>query len=205
MLQKKLTDSHYTQILEKIEVQTDRVSRIIKNLLNFARNPSESAFHKVSIPDSLKEIISLIEYKLKDMSIKLEMDLAPVKPVWAQGERLQQVFINIILNAIDAMPKGGTLHIQAEQEGPDVIVRIADTGTGIQPQHLLHIFDPFFTTKGIGKGTGLGLSIAYAIIKEHEGHISVKSEVGKGTCFTIRVPADLDLKRLGRKPDFMGN
>ena len=205
MLQKKISDSHYTQILEKIEAQTDRVSRIIKNLLNFARNPSESAFHKASIPDSLKEIISLIEYKLKAMSIKLEMDLAPVKPVWAQGERLQQVFINIILNAIDAMPKGGTLHIQAEQEGADVVVRIADTGTGIQPQHLLHIFDPFFTTKGIGKGTGLGLSIAYAIIKEHEGHISVKSEVGKGTCFTIRVPADLDLKKLSQKSDIVRN
>jgi len=205
MLQKKLTDSHYAQILEKIEAQTDRVSRIIKNLLNFARNPAESAFHKVSIPDSLKEIISLIEYKLKAMSIKLEMDLAPVKLIWAQGERLQQVFINIILNAIDAMPHGGILRIQAEQEGPDVVVKIADTGTGIQPQHLLHIFDPFFTTKGIGKGTGLGLSMSYAIIKEHEGHISVMSEMGKGTCFTIRVPGDLDLKKLSQKPAFIRN
>ncbi|OGD28322.1 MAG: hypothetical protein A2028_02615 [Candidatus Aminicenantes bacterium RBG_19FT_COMBO_59_29] len=203
LLQKKLTDSHYARILEKIEAQTDRVSRIIKNLLNFARNPAESAFHKVSIPDSLKEIISLIEYKLKAMSIKLEMNLAPVKLIWAQGERLQQVFINIILNAIDAMPKGGTLRIQADQEGQEVVIKITDTGTGIEPQHLLHIFDPFFTTKGIGKGTGLGLSMSYAIIKEHEGHISVKSEVGKGTCFTITIPADLDLKKLSQKPSFM--
>jgi PAS domain S-box-containing protein len=203
MLQKKLTDSHYAQILEKIEVQTERVSRIVKNLLNFARNPAESAFHKVSIPDSLKEIISLIEYKLKAMSIKLEMNLAPVKLIWAQGERLQQVFINIILNAMDAMPEGGTLRIQADQEGREVVVRIADTGTGIQPQHLPQIFDPFFTTKGIGKGTGLGLSISYAIIKEHEGHITVESEAGKGTCFTIFVPADLDLRKLGQKPSFV--
>jgi PAS domain S-box-containing protein len=205
MLQKKLTDSHYAQILEKIEGQTERVSRIVKNLLNFARNPADSAFHKVSIPDSLKEIISLIEYKLKAMSIKLEMHLAPVKLIWAQGERLQQVFINIILNAIDAMPKGGTLRIQADQEGREVVVRIADTGTGIQPQHLPHIFDPFFTTKGIGKGTGLGLSISYAIINEHEGHITVESEVGKGTCFTIFVPADLDLRKLGQKLSFVRN
>jgi two-component system, NtrC family, sensor kinase len=205
LLQKKLTDSHYTQILEKIEAQTDRVSRIIKNLLNFARNPAESAFHKVSIPDSLKEIISLIEYKLKAMNIKLEMSLAPVKPIWGQGERLQQVFINIILNAIDAMPKGGSLRIQADQEGQEVVIKISDTGTGIQPQNLLHIFDPFFTTKGIGKGTGLGLSISYAIIKEHEGHIFVNSEVGKGTCFTITVPVDLDLKKLGQKSSYAGN
>ncbi len=205
MLQKKLTDSHYTQILEKIEVQTERVSRIIKNLLNFAHNPAESAFHKVSIADSLQEIISLIEYKLKAMNIKLEMDLAPVKRIWGQGERLQQVFINIILNAIDAMPKGGILRIQAAQEGRDVIVKIADTGTGIQPQHLAHIFDPFFTTKGIGKGTGLGLSISYAIIKEHEGHMTVESEAGKGTCFTILIPADLDLKKLGHKSSVFRN
>jgi two-component system NtrC family sensor kinase len=205
LLQKKLTDSHYTQILEKIEAQTDRVSRIIKNLLNFARNPAESAFHKVSIPDSLKEIISLIEYKLKAMNIKLEMSLAPVRPIWAQGERLQQVFINIILNAIDAMPKGGSLRIQADQEGQEVVIKISDTGTGIQPQNLLHIFDPFFTTKGIGKGTGLGLSISYAIIKEHEGHILVSSELGKGTCFTITVPVDLDLKKLGQKSSYAGN
>ena len=205
MLQKKLTDSHYSQILEKIEAQTDRVSRIVKNLLNFARNPAESAFHKVSIPDSLREIISLIEYKLKAMDIKLEMNLAPVRLIWAQGERLQQVFINIILNAIDAMPKGGALRIDAESPGAEVIVRIADTGTGIQPQHLPHIFDPFFTTKGIGKGTGLGLSISYAIINEHEGNIRVESEVGKGTCFTIAIPTDLDLRKMGHKTSHLRN
>jgi signal transduction histidine kinase len=115
------------------------------------------------------------------------------------------VFINIILNAIDAMPKGGTLRIQAGQEGQEVTVKIADTGTGIQPQHLPHIFDPFFTTKGIGKGTGLGLSISYAIINEHEGNITVQSEVGKGTCFTILVPADLEARKLGHKPAFIRN
>ncbi|MGB7296483.1 MAG: ATP-binding protein [Candidatus Aminicenantales bacterium] len=205
MLQKKLTDSHYAQILEKIEAQTERVTRIIKNLLNFAHNPAESAFHKVSVADSLKEIISLIEYKLKAMNIQLEMELAPVKRIWGQGERLQQVFINIILNAIDAMPKGGILRIQAAQEGRNVIVKIADTGTGIRPQHLPHIFDPFFTTKGIGKGTGLGLSISYAIIKEHEGHVAVESEIDRGTCFTIFIPADLDLNKMGQKSSFVRN
>jgi signal transduction histidine kinase len=199
MLQKQLTDRHYSQILEKIEVQTDRVSRIVKNLLNFARNPSELAFHKVSVVENLQEIISLIDYKLKAMDIRLEMTAAPVKSIWAQGERLQQVFINIILNAIDAMPGGGTLGIDVTAEDKDVVVGISDTGTGIKPQHLPHIFDPFFTTKGIGKGTGLGLSISYAIIKEHGGHISVSSEVGRGTRFSIRVPANLDRQELGGK------
>ncbi len=199
MLQKNLTDRHYSQILGKIEVQTDRVSRIVKNLLNFARNPSESAFHKVNVVENLQEIISLIDYKLKAMNIQLEMTAAPVKPIWAQGERLQQVFINIILNALDAMPGGGTLGIDATADDRDVVVRISDTGAGIKPQHLPRIFDPFFTTKGIGKGTGLGLSISYAIIKEHGGHISVSSEAGRGTHFSIRIPADLDRKELGGK------
>jgi len=205
ILQKKLTDRHYSQILEKIEVQTDRVSRIVKNLLNFARNPSESAFHKVNVVENFQEIISLIDYKLKAMNIRLEMTAAPVKPIWAQGERLQQVFINIILNALDAMPGGGTLGIDVTADDKAVIVRISDTGTGIKAQHLPHIFDPFFTTKGIGKGTGLGLSISYAIIKEHGGQISVSSEAGRGSRFSIRIPADLDLKELGGKSSLARN
>ena len=195
MLQKKLTDPHYAQILEKIETQTDRVGRIIKNLLNFARNPSDSSFQRVDLKESLQEIISLIDYKLKNMNIELELVLAPVPPLYAQGERLQQVYINIILNALDAMPQGGKLRIELSQAGREAAVRITDTGMGIKAEHLSHIFDPFFTTKGIGKGTGLGLSISYAIIKEHEGRIQVESEPGKGTSFTIVIPMDLHVRK----------
>jgi PAS domain S-box-containing protein len=188
MLQKKLTDTHYAQILGKVEAQTDRVARIIKNLLAFARNPSDASFLRVNIKESLEEILSLIDYKLKSMNIRLELDLNPIPPIYAQGERLQQVFINIILNALDAMPQGGTLGIRLNEAEGRAVVRISDTGIGIKPEHLAHIFDPFFTTKGIGKGTGLGLSISYAIVKEHEGHIEVASEVGKGSTFTILLP-----------------
>jgi two-component system NtrC family sensor kinase len=198
MLQKKLSRSSHSQILEKIEAQTERVTKIIKNLLNFARSPSDFSFHKVNLKESLQEIISLIEYKLKTINIKLELNLAPLKPIWAQGERLQQVFINIILNAIDAMPKGGSLKIILSQNSNEAIICIQDTGTGIKKQHLPHIFDPFFTTKGIGKGTGLGLSISYAIIKEHEGHITVESESGKGSLFTISIPVDLDKRKIAK-------
>ncbi|MGQ9672565.1 MAG: ATP-binding protein [Candidatus Aminicenantales bacterium] len=205
MLQKKLSDPHYAQILEKIEAQTERVSKIVKNLLNFARNPSDTTFHKVNVIDSLKEIISLIDYKLKAMNIKLDLALQPIKPIWAQGERLQQVFINIILNAIDAMPNGGRLRIEAFEKNEDVVIKIADTGTGIKKQHLPHIFDPFFTTKGVGKGTGLGLSISYAIIKEHEGNIAVESEVGKGSCFSIHLPLRTDPKKIVQKTHYVRN
>jgi two-component system NtrC family sensor kinase len=85
------------------------------------------------------------------------------------------------------------------------IIKIEDTGTGIKSQHLPHIFDPFFTTKGIGKGTGLGLSISYAIIKEHEGHITVESEPEKGSCFTIMIPMDLETRKMNNKPSVTQN
>ncbi len=188
MLQKKLADTHYAQILEKVEAQTDRVARIIKNLLTFARSPSEASFQRVALKQSLDEILSLIDYKLRNMNIRLELALAPVPPFYAQGERLQQVFINIILNARDAMPQGGTLGIRLAPEEGTAVVRISDTGTGIRPELLSRIFDPFFTTKGVGKGTGLGLSISYAIVKEHDGRIEVQSEVGRGSTFTITLP-----------------
>ena len=195
ILQKKLSTSSHSQVLEKIEAQTDRVAKIVKNLLNFARNPSESAFQKVDLSENLQEIISLIDYKLKNMNIDLVLDIQPIKPIWAQGERIQQVFINIILNAMDAMPDGGKLKIKLSHEDNQAVVMIEDSGTGIKSQHLPHIFDPFFTTKGIGKGTGLGLSISYAIIKEHEGRISVDSESGKGSRFAIFIPMDLDKRK----------
>jgi len=188
ILQKKLSNSPHSQILKKIETQTDRVGKIVKNLLNLARNPSKSSLQQINLKESLRSIISLIDYKLKNMNINLKLDLKDVKPVWAQEDRIQQVFINIILNALDAMPDGGTLGISLYQQEDYNAVEIKDTGVGIKGQHLANIFDPFFTTKGFGKGTGLGLSISYAIIKEHEGHIDVKSIVGKGTVFTIFIP-----------------
>ncbi|MBN1939960.1 MAG: hypothetical protein JW843_10260, partial [Candidatus Aminicenantes bacterium] len=138
---------------------------------------------------------SLIDYKLKAMAIEMETDLAPVAPIWAQGERLQQVFINIILNALDAMPSGGRLRVKLGETPAEAVVAISDTGTGIKEQHLPRIFDPFYTTKGVGKGTGLGLSISYAIVNEHEGRIDVQSELGKGTTFTIYLPKDLDRRK----------
>jgi PAS domain S-box-containing protein len=200
MLQKKLTDTHYAQILGKVEAQTDRVARIIKNLLTFARSPSEASFQRVDLKQSLEEILSLIDYKLKNMNIRLVLELEPVPPIYAQGERLQQVFINIILNALDAMPAGGELRVRLSLEDRTAVVRISDTGTGIKPEHRSRIFDPFFTTKGVGKGTGLGLSISYAIVKEHDGRIDVQSEVGRGSTFTITLPADRDPARRPTAP-----
>jgi two-component system NtrC family sensor kinase len=157
--------------------------------------PLDTAFHRVNLKENLEEIISLIDYKLKTMNISLEMDLAPIRAIWAQGERLQQVFINIILNALDAMPEGGRLRIELSETESEAVIRITDTGTGIEERHLARIFDPFFTTKGVGKGTGLGLSISYAIVKEHDGRMTVESQLGRGTCFIIGIPKDLDQRQ----------
>jgi len=199
ILQKKLSKSPHSQILKKIDTQTEKVARIVKNLLNFSRSPSKSSFYKVDLRESLRTIISLIDYKLKDMNINLDLNLSHIRPIWAQEDRLQQVFINIIINAIDAMPTGGTLKIGLSQVDNLAVIKIEDTGRGIKVQHLPQIFDPFFTTKGIGKGTGLGLSISYAIIKEHEGQLTVESEKGKGSLFIVSIPMDLDkTKKKGR-------
>jgi two-component system NtrC family sensor kinase len=200
MLQKTLAGTHYALILEKIEAQTDRVARIIKNLLTFARSPSDASFQRVDLKESIEEILSLIDHKLKNMNIRLALELESVPPLYAQGERLQQVFINIILNALDAMPQGGDLRIRLSRENDAAVVRVSDTGTGIKPEHVSHIFDPFFTTKGVGKGTGLGLSISYATVKEHEGHIQVQSEVGRGSTFTIILPVGRDGSRNPKSP-----
>jgi len=164
MLQKKLTEANYLQVLKKIEDQTDRVSKIVKNLLSFARNPADPAFHRSDLKESLEEIISLIDYRLKSLNINLVMDLKPVI-IYAQKERLQQVFINIILNALDAMPGGGQLTIQTRQQGRQAIIKIADTGLGIKPEHLPRVFDPFLPPRELARAPVWGFPLALLLLR----------------------------------------
>jgi two-component system NtrC family sensor kinase len=121
--------------------------------------------------------------------IKVRRDLAaaPV-PVRGIEHQLQQVFLNLFLNARDAMPRGGWLSVATRVDGDRAIAEIADTGSGIPSEHLARIYDPFFTTKAIGRGTGLGLSITYGIVREHDGTIRCDSAVGQGTRFTLSLP-----------------
>ena len=109
--------------------------------------------------------------------------------IWGNRQGLQQVFLNLIVNAVQAMPDGGELTVEAEEDkNRRITVRVQDTGGGIPPEHLTHIFDPFFTTKKVGQGTGLGLSVSYGIIKKHGGRIDVDSRPGKGSTFTVIMP-----------------
>jgi len=135
------------------------------------------------------DVLSLLEHQfhLHHVAVRRELNEQPVVVVGAE-QKLQQVFLNLFLNAKDAMPKGGWLTIATRAEGGHAVVEVSDTGSGIPSEYLARIYDPFFTTKAIGQGTGLGLSITYGIVREHDGTIDCDSAIGQGTRFTLRFP-----------------
>lgn len=180
-----------TQLLEKIEKQTFRAARIVNGLLNLSRPTASDALERqpVDVNVVVGDVLSLLEHQFEKGSIKVRRELCET-PVQVLGFefKLQQVFLNLFLNARDAMPSGGWLTIATRREGGEVLADVSDTGTGIPPELLARIYDPFFTTKAIGQGTGLGLSITYGIVREHEATIHCESAAGKGTRFTLRFP-----------------
>ncbi len=197
------TERPRPQELEIIVAQTDRITKLIQQLLNFAR-PTRMAVHPVKLNDLLREVLGLTEHQIVKERISVVTELQPDLPAIAGDEnQLEQAFLNIVVNAWHAMSSGGTLTLRTRAvpaagrrrrggrpASPAVEVSIADTGVGISAEHLSRIFDPFFSTKGVGKGTGLGLAITRRIVEDHHGTIEVASEVGKGTTFTIRLPAE---------------
>ncbi len=175
--------------IEIIRGQVEKISQIMKRLLNFSRKvPEDFKFEPVNVNFAIQEIITLVSYQFKYNDIELVLKLDPALPL-IQGNKiyLQQVFLNIMINAKDAMPDGGKLIIETYCEDGNVIVKFTDTGVGIPDEIKEKIFEAFFTTKG-SKGTGLGLSISRWIIKKHNGEIKVESEVGKGSTFIIILP-----------------
>jgi two-component system NtrC family sensor kinase len=176
--------------LSLMESELSRCSKIVSNLLAFSRK-SRVEFGEVSLHDLIMKSIMLSEHKLTLQNIRIQADLPSDMPkIMGDFNQLQQCVINIIFNAIDAMPDGGTLSIDSSFNlGKGLTeIRITDTGCGIAKEDLIHIFDPFFTTKKEGKGLGLGLSTVYGIIDRHKGTISVESEPEKGTTFSIKLP-----------------
>lgn len=182
-------DDPRTPLLQKIERQTFRAAKIVNGLLNLAR-PAQSEFGPVDVNVVVNDVISLLEHQLRGGRIQVRRELSQTPPVVLGIEhKLQQVFLNLFLNARDAMPSGGWLSIGSRLENGRVIVEVGDTGSGIAQEHLSRIYDPFFTTKAIGQGTGLGLSITYGIVQEHQGTITCNSDAGQGTTFVIDLPA----------------
>ena len=178
--------------LTTVESETGRCSKIISNLLAFSRK-SRMEFSNVGIDELLERCIMLSQHKmdLQNIRIKTRFD-KQIPPVWGDFNQIQQCVINLIFNAIDAMPDGGTLTMESSFR-PDrglVEVKVGDTGHGISSKDLPYIFDPFYSTKTEGKGLGLGLSTVYGIIDRHKGTITVESESEKGTLFIIRLPVE---------------
>lgn len=173
------------ELLEKIYRQTSRASAIVNNLLNFSR-VSDSRLTEVDLNRVLDDTIQLLEAQLRNTHIEVIRDYTDqVPPALGNAPGLQQVFMNLILNARDAMPEGGRLEISTTANARTACINFRDTGTGITPEHLSRIYDPFFTTKQIGHGTGLGLAVSYGIIQDHGGNIHVESSAGEGTLFRI--------------------
>jgi len=181
-------DDPRSALLEKIEKQTFRAAKIVNNLLNFSRS-SKAEFENLDTNKVLLDVLSLLEHQLERGRIKVRKELSDLPLVRGNENRLQQVFFNLILNARDAMPKGGWLTLATRAEDDAVVVEVRDTGHGIKPEHVRRIYDPFFTTKGIGRGTGLGLSISFGIVQEHGGAIFVESVPGQGTTFQVALPS----------------
>ena len=183
-------DDPKTRLLEKIERQTFRAAKIVNGLLNLSRPATGSELAPVDLNVVVGDVLSLLEHQFKVARIQVRRDLASPGPVVMGIEhKLQQVFLNLFLNARDAMPKGGWLSIATRTAGGTAVAEVGDTGSGIPSEHLARIYDPFFTTKSIGQGTGLGLSITYGIVSEHDGTITCDSEVGVGTRFSLSFPA----------------
>ena len=135
------------------------------------------------------ETLSLLDTQIQHSNIDIKLDLDDSLPATlANGGKLQQVMMNLLMNARDAMPNGGRLKLATYQDNSHVVVKVEDSGTGISRENIKKIYDPFFTTKEVGKGSGLGLSVSYGIIEEHSGRISVESQQGIGTTFCVRLP-----------------
>lgn len=186
-----LSDNERLDMAKDLLEQAERAQKIIRNLLDFARE-SEIQMEQLNVHALLDETIQLVSNQLKLSKIKVErVYMSNPPPIYGDRQQLSQVFLNMFLNAVDAMPKGGTLKVKTYEAEEDnfIKIEISDTGVGI-PEHVLpNIFDPFFTTKPTKKGTGLGLSVSLGIIRKHGGNITVKSQVNKGTSFFIILPA----------------
>jgi two-component system NtrC family sensor kinase len=176
-------------LIHDILIQADRASEIVKGLLDFSRS-ERPEFEPLAISRVIDETLKLVRNQVMLSGIQVERNIPTQEPL-ISGDRksLQQVFLNLFINAIQAMPDGGSLHIKVHtQDSQWLKIDVGDTGSGIEPEHLPHIFDPFYTTKEVGRGTGLGLSVTYGIIEKHGGHIEAHSQKGEGTTFTIILP-----------------
>ncbi len=183
------------EFMKKVESEADRIKKIVRNLLDFSR-PKMAVFGDADIKDVIRTSLNLVQNMLDINKIEVHTNLRNKLPhVMVDQHQIQQVLVNLMVNASQAMPEGGWLNVGAKHNKKKDMIEICvtDTGLGISPEFLPHVFDPFFSTKGVG-GTGLGLSVSYGIIKNHNGNIKVDSGLGTGTTFSIELPTSKVVK-----------
>ena len=174
--------------LALVEDGIKRIEHTVLNLLDFSR-PGAIRPEPTSLNHNLRHVAELVQYQLRKNNVDVEFDLAQIEPiVLVDHFQMEQLFLNLVLNAIEATPKGGRLTLRTRIAGGSAVAEVADTGTGIPEEIRDRIFDPFFSTREVGKGTGLGLSVSYNIVAAHGGTISVDSQVGKGATFRVILP-----------------
>ncbi len=186
----ELSEKEEEELLRDIISEVTRASSVVGNLLDFSRSHGQMVFVPVDLGEALRTTLKLIRNQIMLTSVRLENKF-PAEPYYINGDidGLKQVFINLVLNALQAMQGGGVLTLEIfSQNNETVTVKVSDTGTGMPPEVLEKIFDPFFTTKSIGQGTGLGLSVVYGIVNKHNGYIEVNSKAGEGTTFSVTFP-----------------
>jgi two-component system NtrC family sensor kinase len=189
---KENMDDQDREDLDLIIRETKRAREIVRGLLDFARE-TPSVKTRLSINEVIQQTLMLLGKREAFQNIVIVADFADgLPPVHGDKNQLQQVFVNLSLNACEAMPGGGTLLVSTSRDHGGVVVKVTDTGCGIKESQLDQIFEPFFTTKPVGKGTGLGLSVSYGIVQQHGGSLEVESQEGKGTTFTVVLPGAKD-------------
>jgi signal transduction histidine kinase len=172
----------------------ERIKEIVLGLKDFSRSSADETWHWADLTKCLENTLAIVRNELK-YKCEVIKDFGVLPQIYCLPSQLEQVFMNLVVNAAQAIETYGTITIRTGQEGDRVWVEIADTGAGIPPEIMPHIFDPFFTTKPVGTGTGLGLPVSYGIIERHHGKIEVHSEVGKGSTFRIILPVQPDIDK----------
>lgn len=187
ILKEMESDKFKTESLETIIFHINRIAEIVKQMSGLSKLPP-AELREVQVNELIDSSLGLIQYDKRAKAITVRKDLSSLPAIVTDGNQLAQVFMNLLLNAVDAMPEGGTLTLRSADTDGFITVDVEDTGAGIRPENLPKVFNPFFTTKD--KGTGLGLSVSYNIIKSLGGEIYVRSEAGKGTTFTLKIPKE---------------
>jgi PAS domain S-box-containing protein len=188
---RQILDGANVEVAEDLRIAEEEIGRaqsIIKNLLEFSRE-SGAELERLDVNDLVTRTLQLMQKYLQDNGVRVTTELGKIPPCLANLNAMRQILLNLITNAVQAMPKGGELVLRTADAGQNTLrLEVSDTGVGIPPEHLTDIFNPFYTTKAPGQGTGLGLSVVHSILQRYRGDIRVKSQVDHGTTFTIHLP-----------------